>query len=229
MLSLLSKIFCYPWADRQKILLPLLQQISQCYKPGVLLSFSISKSLGSDFGTHWIQWPLKSGHRERGTSNTEQTGSSELPVANCSWLSVEFNGFGIKCDALPACHYHMWCWLPNRECSVLSSWKNRFLLFHFLTFSKHEVRINVVSLIYDNSFCSHTIICWRITGTDSRGKNVNVIILLIILACVSSTCLKVNVIEDCGFWCMARSTMWPTTAGNAKGCHVVVFNLFLPC
>lgn len=65
----------------------------------------------------------------------------------------------------------------------------------------------MVSLIYDPCFDSYRITCYRISGTDSLGKNVNVIILLIVLACVSSTCLKATVTEGCGFWGTAKNTM----------------------
>jgi hypothetical protein len=125
----------------------------------------------------------------------------------------------MRCYALPSCHCHVGIWLPNRVWSTLSLWKNCLILLSDIF--KALGKDNVVSLIYDNCFGSHRITCWRITGTDSLGKNVNVIILLIVLACVSSTCLKANVIEGCGFWAMANSAMWLTTEQNIMGGHVV--------
>lgn len=67
--------------------------------------------------------------------------------------------------------------------------------------------MHVVSVMDDNCWGFRRITGRGITGTDSLGENVNVITWLIVLACISSTCLKENVMEGCGFWGMASRTL----------------------
>lgn len=109
------------------------------------------------------------------------------------------------------------CQTETRVCLVYG----KTVIFYFLTFSKPEVTMHVVSVMDDNCWGSRRITGWRITGTDSLGENVNVVTWLIVLACISSTCLKANVIEGCGFWGMASCTLWLTTVENIPSCHMV--------
>lgn len=107
------------------------------------------------------------------------------------------------------------CQTETRVCLVYG----KTVIFYFLTFSKPWVTMHVVTVMDDNCWGSRRITGWRITG--SLGENVNVITWLIVLACISSTCLKANAIEGCGFWGMASRILWLTAEENIQSCHMV--------